>query len=69
MWNLLVESENIKVGDLILVELESGETIKMKFIKSSDKFVYLKNYHNEIVRFFADSLESRFGSGLIVGRA
>lgn len=68
-WALLVESEDIKNGDLILVELENGDVIVMKLVKSTEKFVTLRNSNKELVKFRADTLESRHGSAVIIGKS
>ena len=57
-WQLLVNSEEIKIGDFLTVEFEDGKTQRMKLIKFDDDSVYLKNKKKEIVEFSPDTLES-----------
>lgn len=68
-WELLIQAEAIRIGDLIRVELENGETVVWKLIKFNDKSVYLRNNKKELVRFMADSLESKYDYAVIVGKA
>jgi len=68
-WLLLIDAEDIKVGNAIVVEGEDGSTSKMKLIKYSDKYVYLKSKTGEIIKFSAESLESKEEDLLIVGKA
>ena len=68
-WTLLCESEDIKNGDLILVELENGDVMTMKLVKYTEKYVTLRNSNKELVKFRADTLESRHGCGQIVGKS
>lgn len=67
-WELLVASEDIKKGDIIIVESESGYTETMKLVRWSEKTVTLKNDLKELVRFRADTLESKEDSLIIVGK-
>lgn len=68
-WLLLVDAEDIKVGNYINVESEDGSTSKMKLIRYSDKYVQLKSKTGEIIKFSAESLESKEEDLLIVGKA
>jgi hypothetical protein len=67
-WKLLVESEDIKIGDNISVERENGTIMVMKLTKYTEKFVTLKTPNKDLVKFYADSLESRYGSATIIGK-
>lgn len=67
-WLLLVDAEDIKVGNSIVVESEDGSTSKMKLIKYSEKYVYLKAKTGEIIKFNSDSLESKEEDLLIIGK-
>jgi hypothetical protein len=68
-WLLLVESEAIRIGDTIEVETEDGETVLMRLVKYTAKTVTLKNEYKELIRFHADSLEAKYGSEVIIGKA
>jgi len=68
MWQLLVDAEGIKVGDKIAVECDDGSTEIMKLIRYTDKIVCLRNASKEIVRFYAENLESKDGYLLIMGK-
>ena len=68
-WNLLLEAEEIKAGDKILVELEDGEVIVMKLVKWTERFVTLRNSGKDLIKFRADTLESKHGCGMIIGKS
>jgi hypothetical protein len=68
-WELLIQAEAIKIGDRIIVELENGETVVWRLVKFNDKSVYLRNNKRELVRFIADTLESKFDYLVIIGKA
>jgi hypothetical protein len=68
-WQLLLDAEAIKLGDRIVVELDDGETTTMKLVKYTDKNVYLRTKEGELIRFNAETLESKAADALIVGKA
>jgi len=67
-WQLLLESEDISIGDKLEVELEDGSTEEMKLVRYSQKYVTLRDSDKNLWRFLADSLESRCGTMLILGK-
>jgi hypothetical protein len=69
-WQLLVESEEIEPGDLIVVEKENGKTMRMRFTKIKEgKYVMLKDGLGDLYHFSADSLEEIDGQNrIIVGK-
>lgn len=67
-WDLIVQSEDIKKGDKIVVEnIDSGLTTIMKLLKIDKRFVYLKCDDN-IFKFEKDSLEDVTETFLIIGK-
>ena len=68
MWDLLIDSEDIHIGDMIEVEMEDGSSEEMKLVKYTEKYVYLRDLDKVLFKFRADSLESRGGTMLIVGK-
>lgn len=66
-WEILVDSEDISVGDLIVCERENGKTMKMKFTKIKDsKYVMLKDGLGELWHFDINSLEEIEGQDRII---
>lgn len=68
-WQLLLDSDGIKLGDMILVEKENGNTCRCKLLKFTEKYVYLRTHDGEVIRFSAETLESKATDMLIVGKA
>jgi len=68
MWDLLVTSEDISIGDILEVEREDGSTEEMKLVRYSQKYVTLRGADRTLWKFLADSLESRCGTMLILGK-
>jgi len=68
-WELLVSAEDIKKGDIIIIETENGHTQAMKLVKWTDKYVILRNHIKELIKFRSDNLESEDDDGLtIIGK-
>lgn len=67
-WELLVLAEDIKKGDWIIVDLECGTYELMKLVKWTEKYVTLKDQFKELVRFRADTLESKYDGSIIRGK-
>jgi len=57
-WQRMVDSEEIKLGEKVVIEFENGKTEKMKLIKYDEDVIYLRNNKKEIVEFSPDTLES-----------
>jgi hypothetical protein len=68
-WQLLLDAEAIRIGDQIIVELDSGDTVMMKLITYTDKKVYLRAKTGDLIKFNAETLESKDEDALIVGKA
>jgi hypothetical protein len=66
-WELLVEAEDIKIGNLIVVESEDGSTESMKLMKQG-KVIVLRDEFGELKRFDPESLEELGGTTVIVGK-
>jgi hypothetical protein len=59
-WDLLVESEDIKKGDLIVAEDQNtNEIITLTFVKVSKGVIYCSSEdYNSTIKFSASTLES-----------
>lgn len=58
MWQLLLDSEGIEIGNKIKVELESGQMSTMTLVSYNDKKVTLRTSRGTTVKYSAETLES-----------
>jgi hypothetical protein len=68
-WDLLKESEDIKLKDMILVEsADTGKTFVLRFVKESKHTIVLKNKDGAAFSFDKNTLEECNGEHVIVGK-
>lgn len=67
-WELLVESEDIRIGHMIIVEDEDGSTEALKLVKQGKGAVVLRDADGVLRKFDPDSLEEFGGTAVIVGK-
>lgn len=58
MWQLLLDSEGIEIGNKIKVELESGQMSTMTLVSYNDKKVTLRTSRGTTVKYSVETLES-----------
>ena len=58
MWQLLLDSEGIEIGNKIKVELESGQTVTMTLMSYNAKKITLRSSRGSTVKYSPETLES-----------
>lgn len=70
-WDLLMLSEDIKIGDFLMVEDENGNTQTLKLINFRTRprnVIYLKDENDEEFTFSGNTLEEIGGCRYITGK-